>query len=141
MINFFTEVVDFDREDFKFLKSWLGDIVDEYSYSEESINYIFCNDEYLLDINKRYLKNDYYTDIITFPYIEGKKLSADIYISIERVEYNAKALNYEFEEEFLRILVHGMLHMLGYNDKTDEEVNKIRREEDRLIDLYREKYV
>lgn len=141
MIHFFTEEIDFDREDSNYLKKWLLDIVVRYNYSTKYINYIFCNDEYLLEINERFLKHDYYTDIITFQYSEKKEISADIYISIDRVQQNSIDLNCDFEIEFLRILVHGILHIVGFEDKTEEEVKEMRKEEDKLIELYRKNYV
>jgi rRNA maturation RNase YbeY len=82
---------------------------------------IFCSDEYLLDVNKKYLNHDYYTDIITFDYVEDKIISGDIFISSDRVRENANQFNVSFEMELFRIIIHGILHLLGYKDKTKKD--------------------
>lgn len=86
-----------------------------------AINFIFCSDDYLLDINKQYLSHDYYTDIITFDYVEDKVVSGDLFISIDRIKENALSLNKSFINELYRVVFHGVLHLVGYKDKTDEE--------------------
>ena len=101
------------------------------------INYIFCDDEYLLKINQDYLQHDYYTDIITFDYVKGKTISAEIFVSLQRISDNASTLSRDYEEELRRVLAHGILHLIGYKDKTEEEEKEMRRMED----LYLAKYV
>ena len=100
------------------------------------LNYIFCNDKYLLDINTRYLNHDFYTDVITFDYCLGNNISGDIFISIERVKENSILYNVAFEEELLRVIVHGLLHLLGFMDKSKEEKKLMRDLEDSCILMF-----
>lgn len=95
-----------------------------------TLNYIFCNDAHLLQINREYLKHDTYTDIITFDYSEKKIISGDIFISIERVTENAEKFKQPFEIELQRVMVHGILHLIGYNDKSSQEKETMRAKED-----------
>ena len=131
-IQFFIE----DLPDFSFLQreenhNWLLAVVLEEGESLKSVSFIFCSDEYLLDINKQYLQHDYYTDIITFPlHDDGEKIEADIFISIDRVAENASKLEQKFEQELARVMVHGLLHLLGYGDGTDTEKKAMRERED-----------
>ncbi|MCL4107804.1 UNVERIFIED_CONTAM: hypothetical protein GTU68_027189 [Idotea baltica] len=105
--------------------------------SLQVINYIFCSDEYLLEINQNYLKHDYYTDIISFPYSEKPSpLQGDIFISIDRVMENAKDREISFEKELLRVVSHGFLHFCGYKDKTEEEQENMRRKEEEMMQLF-----
>lgn len=94
------------------------------------ISVILCSDSYLLEINKRFLKHDYYTDIITFNYCEGDTVSGDLFISIDRVKENADNFASTFMQELYRVIFHGVLHLIGYNDKTEEEQAEMRRKED-----------
>ncbi len=93
------------------------------------ISVIFCSDSYLLKMNKQYLNHNYYTDIITFDYVDNNVISGDLFISIERVKENAKKFESEFKEELLRVVFHGVLHLIGYNDKTEDERKKMREKE------------
>lgn len=102
------------------------------------INYIFCDDEYLLKINLEYLNHDTLTDIITFDYVEKGVLSGDIYISIERVRENSEIFSVPFEQELHRVLAHGVLHLCGYKDKSDEDAAVMRKKEDFAIQLFSE---
>ena len=99
------------------------------------INIIFCSDNYFLDVIMRYLQHDYFTDIITFDYCEGKKLSGDLFISIDSVRENALAYGAEFDEELHRVMVHGLLHLIGYDDHTPEEEKQIHEKEDYYLKL------
>jgi probable rRNA maturation factor len=101
-----------------------------------NINFIFCSDEYLKNINYQYLKHDYYTDIITFNYNKKVTLNSDIYISIERVNDNAKNFKVEFINELHRVMIHGILHLIGFNDESAEEKMKMRQTEDECLALY-----
>lgn len=104
----------------------------------EALNYIFCNDEYLLTINKQYLNHDTLTDIITFELSpEGQPLVADIYISVERVRENAKAFNTSFGNELLRVVFHGALHLAGYKDKKAEQAELMRSKEEEYLQAFR----
>lgn len=94
------------------------------------ITLVFCSDNYLLDINKQYLNHDYYTDIVTFDYGENSVISGDLFISIDRVKENADIFNTSFQRELFRVVFHGILHLIGYNDKTEEEKREMRYKED-----------
>ena len=94
------------------------------------ISVILCSDKYLLEINIEYLKHNYYTDIITFNYVEGKVISGDLFISVDRVKENSREFNTGFIKELYRVIFHGILHLIGYNDKTEEEQKVMRRKED-----------
>ena len=97
------------------------------------ISYIFCSDEQLLEINKEFLNHDYYTDIITFDYSEADVISGDLFISIERIKDNAKTLKTSYQEELHRVIIHGVLHLLGYKDKTEVESENMRKLEDECL--------
>jgi probable rRNA maturation factor len=112
---------------------WLNTIASSRGSSIKHIQYIFCDDEYLLEVNKEHLNHDYYTDIITFPYEEGKVIEADILISLERVGENADEYKVTFENELLRVMVHGLLHLTGMKDKTEEEMSLMRKAENEAI--------
>ena len=101
-----------------------------------NINYLFCDDAYLLKINLQYLNHDTYTDIITFDYVHGSLVSGDILISIDRVEENARKYNVSFEQELHRVIIHGVLHLLGQGDKSEEEAQEMRRQETDALSLY-----
>jgi len=118
-----------------YLKDWLTATATQEGKSIGEINYIICDDDYLLEINKNYLNHDTLTDIITFDYCEDNRLNADIYISIERVEDNSKILNNKFIDEFERVCVHGILHLSGYKDKSEEEALLMRQKEDFYLNL------
>ena len=129
MIQFFfenTEKITIEST----LAAWLEDIILTEGKKPGDINYIFCDDEYLLQVNKEYLQHDYYTDIITFDYVKGKTISGDIFVSLPRIFDNAETLSKDFDSEFFRVLAHGILHLCGYKDKTDEEISIMRNKED-----------
>lgn len=123
----------FDREP-KVLQ-WLEKVALRHEVVSASINYIFCSDDYLLQINLKYLNHDYYTDIITFPYKEGKEIESDIYISIDRIKENANDYGVTFDQELSRVMVHGLLHLVGFGDKTDEDAKLMRAEENFCINM------
>lgn len=116
--------------------SWLINVGKSESKSISSLTYIFCSDDYLLDINIKYLGHDYYTDIITFPYKEGDEVESDLYISLDRVKENADDYNVSYDEELKRVMVHGLLHLLGYGDKTEEDIRLMREKEDYYISKF-----
>lgn len=125
---FFEDISPFELDN-ALLSSWIQSTVDEEIRSSiDSINIIFCSDEYLLDINAQYLDHHYYTDIITFPYGEFP-LTGELFISAERVSENAKYFGYSFENELNRVIIHGILHLCGQNDKTEEDKKKMREKE------------
>ncbi len=129
MIQFFFENIDKITID-STLAVRLEDIILTEGKKPGDINYIFCDDEYLLQVNKEYLQHDYYTDIITFDYVKGKTISGDIFVSLPRIFDNAETLSKDFDSEFFRVLAHGILHLCGYKDKTDEEISELRNKED-----------
>jgi rRNA maturation RNase YbeY len=118
------------------LKEYVQYIFKNEGKKLESVNYIFCTDNALLDINRKYLKHDFYTDIITFDLSDEDKIVAEIYISIDRVRENARNIGVSFNSEIHRIILHGALHLCGYNDKTKSEKDKIRSKEDFYLNKY-----
>ena len=133
-INFFNEEIDLPNLDFLKLKKWIQKIITFYNKKPGIINYIFCSDDYLLEINQKYLQHNYYTDIISFDYCEEEIISGDIYISIDRVNDNAS--KYETKDtELYRVIIHGILHYIGLDDHTVEERKEMRSAEDKAIKM------
>lgn len=130
MISFNYET-DFEIDNEAAYEKWVSAIIISEDKNEGDINYIFCDDEYLLDINQKYLDHDTLTDIISFDYTVGNELNGDIFISIERVRENATDFKVEFESELRRVMAHGVLHYCGYKDKSeaDEEIMRNKEEE------------
>ncbi|MBA5629030.1 rRNA maturation RNase YbeY [Moheibacter lacus] len=137
MILFFYET-PFSIENELNWKNWLNAAVETEGFQTEEINYIFCDDEYLLDINIQYLDHDYYTDVIGFQYSEGKEISGDVYISVDRVRENAENHQKSFENELARVMIHGILHFMNYKDKTEEEAKKMKEAEERHLSFLEE---
>ena len=105
-------------------------------YTLGNVSVIFCSDNYILDINQRFLQHDYFTDIITFDYSEGSKISGDLFISVDSVKENSIEYGTDFENELHRVIVHGILHLIGYDDHTDEDVRIMRSKENYYLSLY-----
>lgn len=119
------------------LKATLAEIFQTYGKEISSLNIIFCSDEYLLGINRQYLNHDYYTDIITFNYANpGEPIIGEIYISIDRVKENASGLSVSFEHELHRVIFHGVLHLVGFDDQTASAQKQMSSQEDRLLASY-----
>lgn len=135
MINFNYEVA-FELRNENSYGQWVSDICASEGCTLAELNYIFCDDNYLLDINQRYLQHDDFTDIITFDYTQGKVIAGDIYISIERVKENAKTYKASFENELLRVMAHGLLHLAGYKDKSGVDIAQMRTKEEEKIKLF-----
>lgn len=134
-IHFFSHEVKFQLKSKRNIISWIKKVVEqEESYIEE-INYVFCSDSYLLAINQGFLKHNTLTDIITFDHSEGDSLEGEIYISIERVAENAIKYNVAFGEELNRVMIHGVLHLLGYKDKKPSEKTLMRKKEKDCLSL------
>ena len=129
-----TEIFYEDIKPLKLNKTHLKNQVKNLIYSElrkiGDITLIFCSDKYLLNINVNYLNHNYYTDIITFNYVEGETISGDLFISIDRIKENSKEFNTTFIKELYRVIFHGILHLIGFNDKTEEEQKIMRGKED-----------
>lgn len=137
-ISFFTEdhvTHPFPESETDFVQ-WLSNVVKNEKKTIAALNYIFCSDDYLLEINIKYLGHDYYTDIITFPYKEGDELESDMYISLDRVRENAHDFKVTFDNELKRVMVHGLLHLMGYGDKSPDEIRLMREKEDYYIDTF-----
>ncbi|MDA9612307.1 rRNA maturation RNase YbeY [Flavobacteriales bacterium] len=117
-------------------KKWLNQVISNEAKEEGDITYIFCNDDYLLEKNIRFLNHNTLTDVITFDYCEGNSVSGDIFISIERVKENAEVFKVDFLTELNRVMVHGLLHLLGYKDKTERESNLMRKKENYYLSKY-----
>lgn len=121
-------------------KNWLHEVVKLEGKKPGVISYIFCSDEFLVDINIQFLKKDYYTDVISFDYSEKGVISGDIMISVDRVKENAANLGISYIDELKRIMVHGLLHLIGYDDSTDELRANMSRREDLYLALGREQF-
>lgn len=135
MINFNYET-EFTLDNEQAFADWLSAVIVSENKNEGEINYIFCDDEYLHKINVEYLNHDTLTDIISFDYTLGNELNGDIFVSVERVEDNAKDFNVSFIEELKRVLAHGILHYCGYKDKSDFEAELMRSKEDEKIAMF-----
>ena len=134
-INFYSEN-DFVLEDHEKYGRWIERVIASEEKKLEELSYIFCDDEYLLKLNEEFLQHDTYTDIITFDYSVGKILHGDIYISTERVKENSEQFNVSFEEELRRVIIHGVLHLCGYKDKTKEQSLLMRQKEEEKMELF-----
>ena len=135
MINFFSEN-NFELEDNVAYEMWLQNVIISEEKKEGDINYIFCDDEYLHEINVKYLNHDDYTDVISFDNALGNILHGDIFISTERVAENAEKFQVSFQKELKRVIAHGLLHFCGYKDKTDDEAQLMREKEDEKIKMF-----
>jgi probable rRNA maturation factor len=139
-IHFQTEdAISFSLEDKKAIVAWIDGIIKQQGKKRGELLYFFCTDSYLLKVNKKFLKHDTYTDIITFDYSEGNKIEGEIYISIERVKENAATYKQPFNKELARTLIHGVLHLCGHTDKTAVAKKKIRQLEDDALRMLRVK--
>ncbi len=135
-INFFCEDVKLTIKNKTQIKNWIFQVIKQYNCRPQTINYIFCSDDYLREVNKQYLDHDYYTDIITFDQAETEgDVAGDLYISIDRIQDNANELAVSFEQELHRVLIHGVLHLIGYDDLTDEGETEMRQLEDQALAL------
>ncbi len=129
MINLYTETNFCHKYEKEFI-NWLQNCINSRNFKEDEINYIFVDDVYLHKMNMDYLQHDTYTDIITFDYSVGKTLSADIYISVDRIRENSEIYKTEFYTELARVMIHGILHLMKYKDKTENEKKQMRKQED-----------
>ncbi len=132
-INFINNDISFLLRNKKKIREWINNAVHEEDKYTGTLSYIFCSDEYLLSINEMYLKSDYLTDIISFDYTEDKIISGDMLISIDRVKENAKIYKTTFQKELMRVMIHGILHLCGYKDKTEKEKKCMKEKEDYYI--------
>ena len=135
MVSYFTQDTGFKFTGKLVNNRWLKIMAESESRKLGNINIIFCSDSYILDINRKYLKHNYYTDIITFDYCEGPVLSGDLFISVDTVRANAASYKTEFSDELNRVIIHGVLHLVGYDDKTDEQKAVMRDKEDYYLKI------
>ena len=135
MISFNYET-EFQLDNETRYEEWLSAVIVSEGKKEGEISYIFCDDDYLLEINKQYLDHDTLTDIISFDYTMGNEISGDIFISVERVKDNAVDFNVSFEEELRRVMAHGVLHYCGYKDKTEADEQLMRTKEEEKIAMF-----
>ena len=135
-IRFFSDGISFQPEGKRKISQWLKQVAVGEGKKIGSLCYIFVSDETILDINKKYLQHDYYTDIITFDNSIGDTISGEMYISVDTVNSNAKDYHTEFRNELLRVMAHGVLHLCGYKDKTTKEQNEMRNAETRHLDYW-----
>ena len=134
MIDFNYEL-DFKLEDEEQTSAWISKCIEDFDKEEGELQYIFCNDKYLHKLNVEFLEHDTLTDIISFDYVMGDLISGDIFISIERVNENAKELGIDFKDELDRVIIHGVLHYIGFKDKTDDDKIVMRSKEDYCLSL------
>lgn len=135
-ISFQFEDANFEFSDSKKVENWIIKTIETEKCFTGNVTYIFCSDNYLLDVNRKYLNHDYFTDVITFDYVKNSKISGDIFISIDRITENAKIFNVSRENELLRVMIHGVLHLIGYDDQTDEQEEEIHKKEDFYLNIY-----
>lgn len=135
MINYFYEI-DIDPFNEVQMSEWIHKVIVSESKTEGEINFIFCDDDYLLGINQKFLSHDTYTDIISFDNCLGNELNGDIFISYQRVKENADIFNVVFEVELRRVVAHGILHFCGYKDKEELDVKKMREKEDEKLAMF-----
>ncbi|KAA1247355.1 rRNA maturation RNase YbeY [Aquimarina sp. RZ0] len=135
MINFFFEEVEVKIKEEQ-IASWIRSVIDSETKKEGEISFIFCTDDYLLKLNQQFLSHDTFTDIISFDNSMGNELHGEIYISVERVEENATVFNQEGQEELRRVIIHGVLHLCGYKDKTEEESSFMRVKENEKLAMF-----
>ena len=135
MISFNYET-DFELQDKAKHEDWISRIITSEDKKEGEISYVFCDDEYLLQMNIQYLDHDTLTDIISFDYTVGREISGDIFISVERVKENAGEFNVPFDEELKRVMAHGILHYCGYKDKSEDDEALMRKKEEEKIAMF-----
>lgn len=135
MIRFYTEDTRFEFKRKTAVRGWLKMVAGSEMCKIGDINVIFCSDNYILDVNIKYLQHDYFTDIITFDYREGDVLSGDLFISVDTVRENALFYGAGFEDELDRVIVHGLLHLIGYDDASEEQQKEIHAKEDYYLQL------
>lgn len=137
MINFFCEDIDFKVPQVRKTKTWLKTIALSEGFELKQLNYLFCSDEYVLNVNRQYLEHDFYTDIITFDNSEFEnEIEGDIFVSIDRIKDNAETLKVSFKHELLRVLAHGVLHLVGYDDLEDEQEAAMRLKENYYLSIF-----
>jgi|TARA_B110000902_G_C13734913_1_gene370479 probable rRNA maturation factor len=133
-VSFHRENVSLNADE-KLIIKWLTNSVNSLDYSIGELSFVFCSDDYLRKLNIKHLNQDYFTDVITFDYSKEMSLIGDVFISTERVKENAKLFNVSFNEELFRVIIHGVLHLCGFKDKTKEEKAEMRSKENDFLSL------
>ncbi len=136
-LHFFNEDIDFTLPNKNYIKSWIINAIKNENYVPGEINFIFTSDKYLLNLNKQYLSHNYFTDIITFNDVQGNIVNGDIFISLETVKNNSLRFGVSFEEELSRVMIHGIMHLIGYDDQTEEQKSEMRKKENEYLDRLR----
>lgn len=136
LVSFHSEDINFQLKQETSIQQWIDAVIEHQNANLIGLNYIFCSDAYLHNINLEYLNHDTLTDIITFPYLTPPDVEGDIFISIDRVRENADTFKVSFEQELRRVIIHGVLHLCGQADKTDEEATQMRRKEEEALAMY-----
>ena len=137
MISFDVKNVEMPSLDFSKVDIWLGEVAANHNRRIGNLNYLFCNDEEILRVNREFLQHDYYTDIITFDYSRKDKVNGDIFISLDTVKSNSEDLNVSYESELLRVIAHGLLHLCGIDDKGPGEREVMEKHEDEALSLWK----
>ena len=135
MISYYFQDTDFKFRDRRKTNEWLKLAAESEIRRIGNISIIFCSDNYVLDINQKYLLHDYFTDIITFDYCEGDRLSGDLFISVDSVRENSVEFGTEFKDELNRVIIHGLLHLVGYDDHTEKDIKLMRSKENYYLSL------
>ena len=137
MISFNSDSIEMPVLDERKINRWIRAVAAHYGFAVGNINYIFCSDERELEVNRRFLGHDYYTDVITFDYSTASTLNGDIFISLDTVRSNAEMVGVSFEDELLRIIIHGVLHLTGQGDKTPETKAQMTAKEEHALSLWK----
>ena len=133
-IKFFNEDTNFQLKKRIKLKKWINSVIQDEGFVQGDLNFIFTSDKYLLSINKEYLSHNYYTDIVTFNYCEEPYINGDIFISVDTIKNNSTRFTVTFLEELHRVMIHGILHLIGYDDQSDEEKEAMRQKENYYLE-------
>ena len=135
MVSYFNEDTKFDFKEKRLTNRWLKLVAESEIRRLGDISIIFCSDNYILDVKMKYVQHDYFTDIITFDYCEGDTVSGDLFISVDSVRENAAFYGTEFKDELNRVIVHGVLHLIGYDDHSEEDIKEMRAKENYYLSL------
>lgn len=138
MIEFMTEGVEMPRLDFDKVRRWIAQVASNHGYAVGNLTYCFCDDEYILETNRKFLQHDYYTDIITFDYTRRDRIGGDMVISLDTVASNAVQIGVTYDSELLRVIIHGVLHLCGINDKGPGEREVMEAEENKALSIYKD---
>ncbi len=139
-IRFAVQNIDFELPEPQKVRQWVAEVVQRRGKHVGNLSYLFCDDEHILEVNRQFLDHDTYTDIITFDYVAADLISGDILISIDRVGENARTYGVPFEQELHRVVIHGVLHLLGQGDKSPDEAAEMRRQEAEALALWEQMF-